>query len=246
LSKGRLRSFIGLMSFSAVVLGGGPPALAEGRDVPAPPLSRIAEQSLASLIEPAESLAESLAEDDDERMARVNQVDPNHVVPVDLLKKALHYYDVNAHRLYNKNYLSVVDFARHSGKGRFFVIDMRTYEIAVLHVAHGEGSDPEDTGYATRFSNNEGTLASSVGFYATAETYRGEYGYSLRLDGLSSTNSNARSRKIVLHGADDVYDDDRQPARSYGCFSVSRESARGLIDKLKGGSIIYAQRSETE
>ena len=68
---------------------------------------------------------------------------------------------------------------------------MASGEVWTLHVAHGEGSDPDDSGYAKTFSNVEGTRASSLGFFTTAETYSGEYGYSLRLDGLSSTNSKA-------------------------------------------------------
>lgn len=230
-NKGCLRIFLTLFILAGV------PALAE---VPARPLSAVESARLARFIEPSESLV-----DDDQQMARVNQVDPNHVVPVDLLKRALHYYDVNFDKIANQNYLAVVDYARHSSKGRFFIINMKTGDIAVLHVAHGEGSDPGDTGYATRFSNVDGSLASSVGFYETAETYSGDFGYSLRLDGLSSTNSAARDRNIVIHGADDVYDQDRQPARSYGCLSVPLADVRNVIDKLKGGTIIYAQRSES-
>ena len=41
------------------------------------------------------------------------------------------------------------------------------------------------------------------GFFLTAETYSGKHGYSLRLDGLEKNfNDNARSREIVIHGAD--------------------------------------------
>ena len=55
-------------------------------------------------------------------------------------------------------------------------------------------SDPENDGTPRRFSNVEGSLQSSLGYYVTAETYEGKWGYSLRLDGLSATNSQVRKR----------------------------------------------------
>jgi hypothetical protein len=48
---------------------------------------------------------------------------------------------------------------------------------------------------------------SSLGVYKTAETYNGKHGLSLRLDGLSPTNSKARERAVVVHGADYVEDE---------------------------------------
>ncbi|MCP5916770.1 murein L,D-transpeptidase catalytic domain family protein, partial [Klebsiella pneumoniae] len=75
---------------------------------------------------------------------------------------------------------------------RFFIVDMNSGSVWPLHVAHGKGSDSNHDGYAEKFSNTSGSNASSLGYYITAETYNGSNGYSLRLDGMSSTNSNAR------------------------------------------------------
>ena len=71
-------------------------------------------------------------------------------------------------------------------------------------MSHGHGSEGKrDDGYAEVFSNVPGSNASSLGLYRTAETYRSDVypGLAMRLDGLSPTNSNARSRFIVIHEA---------------------------------------------
>lgn len=166
-------------------------------------------------------------------------VDQNKVVPTALLSKTLAYYDANQSKIKNKNYIIVIDFKQHNSKKRFYLVNMNTGDVEQYLTAHGKNSDPDFDGYATKFSNSEGSLMSSLGFYVTAETYYGDNGYSLRLDGLSSTNSNARSRAIVIHGASYV----RTASligRSYGCPALEEQYAADVIDTVKGGSLIYA------
>lgn len=168
--------------------------------------------------------------------AEFDYIDPRHIVPAKPLQTALSYYKANRNRIGNPNYLSVIDFTQHASAKRLYLINMRTGAVERFLVAHGSGSDPSHTGYATYFSNEDRTHASSLGFYKTAETYDGEHGYSLRLDGLSSTNSNARERAIVVHGADYV----AALGRSWGCPAVEPSQRGRLIGMVKGGSIIYA------
>lgn len=113
---------------------------------------------------------------------------------------------------------------------------MKTGIVENFSVAHGKGSDPNHTGYATYFRNESASNASSLGFYLTAETYNGDHGYSLRLDGLSETNNNARERSIVIHGADYV----SSGGRSLGCPAVEMYVRTKIINMIKKGSIIYA------
>lgn len=171
---------------------------------------------------------------------KYSYVDPTKIVPAGQLKSALAYYDAHAAKIKNKDYLSVIDFRQFSGKKRFFVINMKTGEVWAIRVAHGKGSDPTHDGYAHKFSNSSGSNASSLGYYLTAETYDGEHGYSLILDGLSSTNSNVRSRSIVVHGADYVSEANVNQGRSWGCPAVAMENRTKLITMIKGGSLIYA------
>ena len=64
-------------------------------------------------------------------------------------------------------------------------------------VAHGEGSGRLR---ARRFSNEEKSACTSLGFYRTAGTYDGIHGYSRRIEGLDKgQNANAYDRYVVLH-----------------------------------------------
>lgn len=171
------------------------------------------------------------------------QVDTANVVPQDLKTAALNYFNANRDKFANQNYVTVIDFGAHSTQPRLFVMNMSGGTVMAIQVAHGAGSDANNDGIAESFSNSDGSHASSLGFYRTGETYSGNNGYSLRLDGLSPTNSAARARAIVVHGADYVRDNPNyQPGRSWGCPAVSQANRTRLIDMIKGGSLIYAAK----
>jgi len=170
---------------------------------------------------------------------KYSYVDQDKIVPAALLLKTLTYYDANLSKIKNKNYIIVIDFKQHNSKKRFYLINMQSGDVERYLTAHGRNSDTDFDGYATKFSNTSGSKMSSVGFYLTAETYYGDNGYSLRLDGLSSTNSNARSRAIVIQEASSV----REASligRSYGCPALEVRYAADVINTIKGGSLIYA------
>jgi outer membrane murein-binding lipoprotein Lpp len=157
-----------------------------------------------------------------------------------LFETAVLYYDTNLSVIPNKDYLTIVDFQKPSGKKRFFIMDMNGGPVGTHMVAHGKNSDPDDTGYATQFSNVEGSFESSLGFYQASETYIGVHGESVRLDGLSTTNSAVRDRVIVIHSATYVSDDNAKQGRSEGCFALSEDDKPGVVAQLKNGSVIYA------
>jgi hypothetical protein len=104
-------------------------------------------------------------------------------------------------------------------------------------------SDPNHTGYATTFSNVSGSNMSSLGFAITGAVYYGAHGRSLRLEGLSSTNSNMFDRAIVVHRADYVSEDFAKQGRSLGCFVFDPDFTDEIIDKIEGGSLLYAEQS---
>jgi hypothetical protein len=172
-------------------------------------------------------------------------VDPTHTIADSLLRSALVYYDVNKAHIGNTSVLSVVDFSQYSGRKRLFMIDMQTGAVVATYVAHGLNSDPSWSGYATKFSNVIGSEESSVGFYLTEETYSGKHGYSMRLDGLSSTNSNVRARAVVVHEANYVYDKAVKQGRSDGCFALPNDQRDYVIGRLRGSSLIYAGLSSS-
>ena len=171
---------------------------------------------------------------------KYSYVDPSHLISARALDFALSYYDARKSRLSNSNYLTVIDFTLSSARERFFLIDMRSGAVETYLTAHGAGSDSNNDGYATVFSNEDGTHATALGFYQTAETYDGSHGYSLKLDGLSSTNSHARARAIVIHGADYVQPGRGPVGRSWGCPALDMSERTRVINKVKGGSLIFA------
>lgn len=141
-----------------------------------------------------------------------------------------------------KDILSVVDFSLPSTEKRLWVINLSTNKVLFNdYVAHGRNSGNNQ---AKAFSNVPNSYASSIGFYMTAETYHGKHGLSLRLDGMDiGFNDNARSRAIVLHGADYVSGDFIKKygrlGRSYGCPSVSMDIYEDVIGAISDGSLLF-------
>ena len=163
-----------------------------------------------------------------------------------LVRRALAAMHRQAGHLKAMDRLAVVDFALPSRTPRMHLIDLKAHTIRSVLVAHGIGSDPHFTGWLQRFSNAPGSHASSAGSYVTGPGYVGEHGHSLRLNGLSTTNSNAEDRAIVIHSA--WYVSRAQAAaagkigRSDGCFAVARPSIEHVLDHLGSGRFLYAAK----
>ena len=173
----------------------------------------------------------------------------------DVLELALEAYaQAESEGVVQRPVLTIVDYQLPSYEKRLWVINMERGTL--LHeewVAHGMGK-PRGSGgtmeEALSFSNQPGTLKSSLGLFLTAETYYGGHGYTLRLDGLEDgVNDNARERLIVLHGADYVSEDraeDRLVGRSWGCPAVRPDVSKQLIDTIKDGSVLWIYYPEEE
>jgi hypothetical protein len=178
-------------------------------------------------------------------------VDPGGVVPRGLLEDALEYFDLNRSLLPNRAYIAVVDFSQFSGDYRFFLVDMTTGAVERHKVAHGEGSDPNDTGYATIFSNTPGSLMSSLGFYMAADIYDGSHPNSMHIYGLSPDGSpdamadtNVLSRAVVVHPADYVSDGNSDAqGRSDGCFALDPAIELSIVQRLTNGALMYAEKT---
>jgi hypothetical protein len=118
--------------------------------------------------------------------------------------------------------LIVADMAQGSGARRLWAVDLRDQRLILRStVAHGRGSDPDGRGVPRVFSNEEGSLMTSLGLYAVQEAYQGRDGSPRRrLDGLMvGFNDRARQRAVVLHPA--PYVQDGWAGRSEGCPAVS-------------------------
>lgn len=155
------------------------------------------------------------------------------------------YYNLEG-KLKQKDIISIVDFDQASTKERLYVIDIK--QKKVLHqslVAHGKNSG---WNMASNFGNAHRSLKSNLGFMVTAETYFGKFGYALRFDGQErGFNSNARSRGIVMHGANYVNPEfvkqRNRLGRSYGCPALPYGIHKRVINTIKGGSLFYIHKS---
>ncbi|WBV59476.1 murein L,D-transpeptidase catalytic domain family protein [Chryseobacterium camelliae] len=143
---------------------------------------------------------------------------------------------------HDSHLLTICDFSMSSNTKRLWVID--TEEKKVLFnslVAHGKNTGEE---FATHFSNTESSLQSSMGFYITDATYRGDNGYSLRLLGMDKGfNDAAYKRAIVMHGADYVSEEfvamHKRIGRSWGCPAIPRDLTQPIINTIKGRNLLF-------
>lgn len=147
-----------------------------------------------------------------------------------------------------KPYLYFVDLGLDGRTPRGYVFDMERLELVEgpFPVAHGSGSSPTRDAIPTRFSNEPGSRASSLGLYLTTATYafRGRAGgrpytsIGLRLRGESARfNDAAEARGIVVHGA--PYVTPAGAGRSEGCPAMEPERAERLIPLLAEGSVVF-------
>src|SRR5690349_17239398 len=102
-------------------------------------------------------------------------------------------YMLESGKIKNDETISIIDFSLPSTEKRLFVIDVKKGVVLFnTYVSHGRNSGEE---MATQFSNDPQSLESSLGFYTTADTYKGKHGYSLRLQGEEpNINDNAFNR----------------------------------------------------
>lgn len=139
--------------------------------------------------------------------------------------------------------LTVIDYSRPSTERRLWVLDLRRGEVVFEElVAHGRESGANR---ATRFSNDVGSHQSSLGLFVTLDDYQGQHGRSLRLRGLEpGVNDRALERALVIHGADYVSEKfgarHGRLGRSFGCAALARDTAPKVIDRIRGGSAVFA------
>jgi hypothetical protein len=147
-----------------------------------------------------------------------------------------------------KPYLYFVDLGLDNRTPRGWVFDMDRLQLVEgpFPVAHGTGSAAARDGVPTRFSNEPGSHASSLGLYLAMETYtfRGRAGgkpytsLGLRLRGESGRfNDAALARRIVAHGA--PYVTPTRAGRSEGCPAMEPARAERLLPLLANGGVVF-------
>lgn len=157
----------------------------------------------------------------------------------EVFKKAYEGFKRYGNKITN-NKLTIVDFSLSSNTKRLWVLDIKEDKLLYLtYVSHGIKTGGE---YAKYFSNKIGSKKSSLGFYLTAETYKGNNGTSLKLDGLEfGINDNIRVRKVVMHPANYVKYIKKIGflGRSEGCLALNPIISFSIISEIKEGSLIF-------
>ncbi len=170
--------------------------------------------------------------------------DSSEFPPLKLVQTALAGYELLVEEQFIKRteVITIIDFSLPSNKERLWVLDLIQGKV-LFHclVSHGRNSGEL---MAEKFSNIPGSNASSPGFYTTGETYIGKHGFSLKLDGLEmGINDKARTRAIVMHGADYVSADYIRKygrlGRSFGCPAVPPDLSKEIIQTIQGGSCLF-------
>jgi hypothetical protein len=163
-------------------------------------------------------------------------------LPYEAYLKAVQYLRANRSQFSNRRFITIIDYTKPSTSRRLFLIDMESGEMQRFLVAHGKNSGWL---YATRFSNQPESYQTPAGFFRTAGKYFGSHGPCLELHGLQKgINDNACSRGIVMHGAKyagpgAIAANRYRLGRSLGCPALPMEVAEYVIDKIKGGSLLY-------
>lgn len=182
-----------------------------------------------------------------QKPAIYNLYDSLHLAALHLNKTAFDdavkgYLKLKASGKVTGNILSIADFSQPSTQKRLYIIDVAQSKLLFnTLVAHGRNSGGL---MAASFSNKNSSNQSSLGFYATGETYTGKHGLSLRLDGLEPAfNCNARERAVVIHAADYVSSSFAKSlgyiGRSFGCPAIPNEFCLPIINTIKNKNCLF-------
>ena len=141
---------------------------------------------------------------------------------------------INEYGLQNEKQVVLVDYDRSVYSKRLFVVNPQTKKV--LFASKAGHAWKSGIFYPTKFSNTPRSNLSALGLYKIGKAYHGQFGRSLRLHGLSKSNSNVLARAIVLH---------RQPSWrlwSLGCITIPNDETDKLIDMLNKGTKIVVYK----
>lgn len=154
----------------------------------------------------------------------------NSAIDAKLSPKASEAKVFTARKGYNDKTCFFIDMSLPSGQKRFFIYDLKNDSVINSGlVTHGNCM--EYWLEEKRYSNVVGSGCTSLGKYKIGNSYTGKFGYSYKLYGLDSSNSNAFARAVVLHSHDCVPENDvaDEICQSNGCPTV----APGFLNQLK-------------
>lgn len=146
-------------------------------------------------------------------------------------------------KIQNQTILTIADYSQSSTRKRLYIIDLKNLKLLFnTYVAHGRNTGSE---FAESFSNEAGSLKSSLGFFITALPVIGSHtGLSLMINGVEKgINDHACQREIIIHGADYVSEkfikEHGRLGRSFGCPTLPPDLTGPIIETIKGGTCLF-------
>jgi hypothetical protein len=190
-----------------------------------------------------------ISEFDTEKVLNIDTYSIVHLVDTglardvfDLAIKGLRKLDTEG-KLPNPNIVTIADYSQSSNKKRLYVIDLKNKKLLFnTYVAHGRNTGGE---YARSFSNVEGSLKSSLGFYITEHPIIGSHtGFALMIEGVEKGfNDNALKRAIIIHAADYATENFIKKygrlGRSLGCPALPPDLNKPIIETIKDGTCLF-------
>jgi hypothetical protein len=151
-------------------------------------------------------------------------------IPSSRVKKALDYLYAHKSQFRNQKVMTLVKYnSPDIFHNVMYIIDLGSGKIEMHTVSQGRGG----------INTHAGKNGSELGFMRIAEPYAGKHGGSVRIDGLEAGNRDMRGRAVVIHPASYVHEG-CWSGRSEGCMALSSGVASKVIQKTKGGSLLYA------
>ena len=151
------------------------------------------------------------------------------------------------HNLTASDIVFFIDYSKPIDQRRFYAYDVKARRTLYMdYVGHARASG---VSIPTSFSNVLGTNMSSLGVYRVGEQYESAtFGRSVRLHGLSTTNSRARERAIVIHdvkGGIVVTNSRFEQLYSKGCFTFFNAGYGRLLQFLRPGRTLVVYQGAT-
>lgn len=167
-------------------------------------------------------------------------------IKADLWAAAVESYVKNIGELGKPHLITLIDYRIPSDEARLWTLNFfAPMPVLVTRtlVAHGSGSGGK---MVTSVSRQSGSNKSCVGGMVTRHIYDSSLGQkdkskkrpAMVLDGLDSSNDNARARGIRMHGAH--YVTDTSAGRSHGCICCKQDIHEALIKVIHGGSFMFS------
>lgn len=142
------------------------------------------------------------------------------------------------------DYAVFVDFGKHSGRERYMIYSFSQHKV-IYRCLCATGLNKN------KFSNRPGSNLSSLGKYRiTNEIHNMSIGREgLVVDGLESTNSNARNRKILIHYSKVINSFPKSifpipiisEGISHGCFSITTKGVE-KTKELRKPTLLWAYK----